>query len=31
MTPNPVTWRDIAQIVVLVAIFLLLVWIGGEQ
>ena len=31
MTPKPVSWRDIAQIVVLVAIFLILVWIGGEQ
>ena len=31
MTPKPVSWRDIALIVVLVAIFLILVWIGGEQ
>ena len=31
MSPKPVSWRDIALIVVLVAIFLILVWIGGEQ
>lgn len=31
MTPKPVTRRDIVEIVVLLAIFFLLLWIGGEQ
>jgi hypothetical protein len=31
MTPKPVSWQDIAEIAVLLAIFFLLLWIGGEQ